>query len=200
MLLKFLRLTSYFLIGVLLSSIACFAWAGTYPATIKYRHGSSPAIYSSFEEACQAAIAQNPALTYVRTDEYQGEGWCMATNGSSVYRAGGSYREASCPNGGAVSGLNCVKNCEAGEELLDSGQCAPPCSQGYTRQPDGSCANPCTVDAPSVAHSYNGMWAIGPGRDDQVGNPGLPSLLCSGQCLGRPAMGDSIILSPTRSN
>lgn len=130
---------SWFFVGVVLALCSVVAFAGTYTATALYGVRGGAVGYGSTPLAACADSATKQSFSVYRLDAGGTYGTCSmgdSTYNNNVYV---EYPFYHCPNGGTLSGTTCTKTCNAGEELLSSGVCAPPCPPGALRQPDGTC-------------------------------------------------------------
>ena len=171
----------YFLIGVLLSAVACFSYAGTYPAT-KVWSGSwtgceSPTYCSSPSDAC-TKMGANYSTPVVLIPYGSGDSnYCKdATTGAQVAWAYFSPTYT-CLQGGTLSGQTCTKTCTGtGEVLQADGTCKVPCTPPLISDGAGGCKDPCSSKAGQPDSYMTGQTICGKGASS-------PSAACYGGCV-----------------
>lgn len=195
---RVLRLTLYFVVGLLLGAVATFSQAETIAATMQA--GTAVELftpYSSAQAACEGLLSSKgwsgPVEVVDQSDMYVCRGYASWAPG--VLQNGGSvFKQWQCPgstvvyDGRASLACDAVPTCPLSQNWTLSGTTCtrPDCDAGQTRQSDGTCKAAC-LDG-SLAGS--GLYDIGTAPTGSLGK-----LYCNSGCEVMIGEGSSPVAS-----
>jgi len=193
---RFLRLSAFFILGLLLGGYTVYASAATYPATVTYGGYTTKAEYCTARTATYNSNNPDTPFSFSGIDSSGYPEKCSGTftQTSSGYTWSGSVTSVpaavySCAGSGSLNSNTqpptCSITCPDGQTPNAQGQCVAPCVAGQSGPPgtftgtgdfpSSLCINGCSYGWTGVGVQIGNTWALGAGKGTGVSCTGNTS-------------------------